>query len=58
MPKLNVIQGPMKGQTYDLYEETLFVGRSYKNDIQIKDNSVSRKQLKIFRIGNNILSRI
>ena len=51
MPKLIVIEGKMKGQTFDFEGETIFIGRSSKNDIQVKDSTISRKQLKIFRIG-------
>ena len=54
MPELHVIEGPMKGQTFSLEGETVFVGRSLKNDIDIKDGAISRKQLKIFRIGEKL----
>jgi pSer/pThr/pTyr-binding forkhead associated (FHA) protein len=52
MGKLHVISGPMKGQAFDLQKETIFLGRSSKNDIRISDRTLSRKQLKLFRIGN------
>jgi hypothetical protein len=51
MAKLHIISGPMKGQDFDLQKETIFLGRSSKNDIRISDRALSRKQLKIFRIG-------
>jgi hypothetical protein len=51
MGKLQIISGPMKGQAFDLQKETIFLGRSSKNDIRISDRTLSRKQLKIFRIG-------
>lgn len=51
MPKIIVLEGDMKGQTFGLDGETVFIGRSSKNDIQIQDGAISRKQLKIFRIG-------
>jgi pSer/pThr/pTyr-binding forkhead associated (FHA) protein len=51
MAKLHIISGPMKGQVVDLQKETIFLGRSTKNDIRISDRALSRKQLKIFRIG-------
>lgn len=54
MPELHVIEGPMKGQTFSLEGETVFLGRSLKNDIDIKDSAISRKQLKIFRIGEKL----
>ncbi len=44
----------MKGESFPLNKETIFVGRSSKNDIQIKDRTISRKQLKIFKVGKKI----
>ncbi|UCF83113.1 MAG: FHA domain-containing protein [Desulfobacteraceae bacterium] len=49
--KLCVIEGPIKGKEFDLTVNTAFVGRSSRNDIQIKDIMVSRKHLKISRTG-------
>jgi len=51
MPEIVVLEGNMKGQTFSIVTETVFIGRSSKNDIQIIDGAVSRKQIKIFRIG-------
>jgi len=51
MPKLRVIEGSYQGQSFDLTGNTVFVGRSSRNDIQIKDAAISRKQIKIFLIG-------
>jgi pSer/pThr/pTyr-binding forkhead associated (FHA) protein len=51
MATLHVLKGPMKGHSFDLKGDNIFVGRSSDNDIQIKDESVSTRQLKIFRIG-------
>ena len=51
MPKIIVTEGDMKGRTFGIRGETVFIGRSSKNDIQIQDGAISRKQLKIFRIG-------
>jgi len=51
MPRLVVIKGPMLGRNFDLKGEMAFVGRSVKNDVQIKDSAISRKHLKVFRIG-------
>ena len=42
----------MKGRSFDFEGENIFLGRSRKNDIQIEDTAVSRKQLKIYVIGN------
>lgn len=49
MHKLTITAGPLKGQTFDLDTSPFFIGRSSKNNIQIKDTAVSRRQLKIFR---------
>ena len=54
MPKLHVIEGPLKGHSFDLHGETTFVGRSSRNDIQIEDPTLSRNQVKIFRIGKTL----
>lgn len=54
MAKFNIVQGPNKGQSFSLSGDTLFIGRSSKNDIQIKDSTISRKQIKIFGIGNKV----
>jgi pSer/pThr/pTyr-binding forkhead associated (FHA) protein len=54
MPRLVVIKGPMLGRNFELKGEMAFVGRSAKNDIQIKDSAISRKHLKVFRIGKKI----
>jgi 3',5'-cyclic-nucleotide phosphodiesterase len=50
MLKLHVIEGPRQGENFQFAGEVVFVGRSAKNDIQILDDSISRKHLKIFRI--------
>ena len=52
--KLRIIRGPMKGQTFEINKSTVFVGRSSKNDIQIKDATISRKQVKLFTLGNKL----
>lgn len=51
MAKLHVTEGLMKGRAFDLGGDTVFVGRSSTNDIQINDSTISRKHIKIFRIG-------
>ena len=52
--KLRIIKGPMKGQSFEIDKSTVFVGRSSKNDIQIKDATISRKQVKLFSLGNKL----
>jgi pSer/pThr/pTyr-binding forkhead associated (FHA) protein len=54
MPILNVIKGPMKGETFRFSNDTIFIGRSAKNDFQVKDGAISRKQVKIFNIGSKL----
>jgi len=49
MTKLHIIHGPGKGHAFELESDITYVGRSSENEIQIKDNSVSRKHLKIIR---------
>jgi 3',5'-cyclic-nucleotide phosphodiesterase len=49
MPKIFILEGPSKGQSFELKGDTAFIGRGSDNDIQIKDNSVSRKHLKIIK---------
>ena len=53
MPKLYVLEGPMKGHVFDLKGNSAFVGRSSRNDIQVNDIMVSRKHLKIFRTAKS-----
>ena len=53
MAKLSFVEGPMKGQTLPLDGEIFFVGRSPNNDIQIDDDTVSRRHLKIFKMMNS-----
>jgi pSer/pThr/pTyr-binding forkhead associated (FHA) protein len=52
--KLRIMEGPAKGKKFDLKEKIMFIGRSARNDIQIKDIMVSRKHLKIFKVGETI----
>jgi sigma-B regulation protein RsbU (phosphoserine phosphatase) len=46
-------KGPMKDQTFDFKQKAVFIGRSSPNDIQINDIKISRKHLKIFKIGES-----
>ena len=52
MIKIYIVDGPMEGHSFDLKKETTFIGRSADNDIQIKDNSISRKHVKIIMKGD------
>ena len=52
MPTIHILNGPEKGRSYDLINETIDIGRSPENDINLHDRSVSRKHLRIHREGN------
>ena len=52
MHKLNVLTGPEMGQSFELKDGLIYVGRSEDNDIQIEDKTVSRRHLKIIRRDN------
>jgi adenylate cyclase len=52
MRKLYILNGLKRGRSFDVKSATTFVGRAPDNDIQIEDNSVSRKHMKISRNGD------
>jgi sigma-B regulation protein RsbU (phosphoserine phosphatase) len=52
MIKLYTMDGSDEGQSFDLNADTIYVGRSAVNQVQIKDKFVSRKHLMIVRKGN------
>jgi len=49
MPKLFIIGGTGKGQSFELKGDTISIGRGSDNDIQIKEKSVSRKHVKVVK---------
>jgi signal transduction histidine kinase len=49
MTTVYVINGPTGDQHFEAEGDTILVGRTSQNDIQINDSSVSRKHLKITR---------
>ena len=49
MTKLYILEGPNKGQSFELKGKTTYIGRSHENHIQMKDRFVSRKHLEISR---------
>lgn len=52
MTDLYIVSGPdAKIRTHEIQKEILFVGRSTDNDIQVPDQFVSRKHLKILQKG-------
>jgi hypothetical protein len=50
MAKIQFLEGPMQGMQLAIDKEVMFVGRSDTNDIEIRDETVSRKHLKIFSV--------
>jgi two-component system, NtrC family, sensor kinase len=51
MAKVYFMNGPDKGRRCELNKDTIYIGRSPENDVQITDKSVSRVHLKIVRKG-------
>lgn len=52
MTKLHILNGPKIGRSYELSDAATYIGRSFDNDIQIKDITVSRRHAKIVKRGN------
>jgi pSer/pThr/pTyr-binding forkhead associated (FHA) protein len=50
--KILIAKGPNEGQLFDFNTDSVTIGRSHENDIQINDLSVSRNHAKITRKGN------
>lgn len=55
MTILYIVNGSDEGRSFDLKGDTINIGRSPDNDIQIKDRFVSRKHLRILRKGSKYL---
>ena len=53
MRKVYVVAGPMEGHSFEITSDAMFVGRSPKNDFQIKDPTVSRRHVSIIVRGNS-----
>jgi two-component system NtrC family sensor kinase len=51
MLKINIMNGPDKGRSFEWNEESISIGRAPDNAVHIKDKSVSRKHLKIVQRG-------
>jgi pSer/pThr/pTyr-binding forkhead associated (FHA) protein len=51
MPNIYIMNGPDKGRSFEVDEESIFVGRAPDNEIHVNDKSVSRKHLKIVKRG-------
>jgi adenylate cyclase len=52
MSKLYVLNGPEIGESFNIREGVTFLGRSLDNDIRINDKTLSRKHLKILKLGD------
>jgi len=52
MDKLYVVSGKYEHLSLGLKEQRTHIGRSPENDIQIKDNYVSRKHLELYKKGD------
>ena len=52
MTKLYVMGGKEEHRSFDLQEETVYIGRAPENDIQIEDKYISRKHLRLQKRGN------
>lgn len=50
--KINILKGKLEGHAFDINSDSLFIGRSPENDIQIPDPSVSREHAKIYKNGD------
>jgi PAS domain-containing protein len=47
MSKIYFLNGPLRGQSFDLKDDATLLGRASESDLQIKDHSVSRKHARI-----------
>ena len=52
MCRLNIVNGPMKGHSFEIKEQVTFIGRTQENDIQINDRTISRRHIKITKKNN------
>jgi pSer/pThr/pTyr-binding forkhead associated (FHA) protein len=52
MAKVYFMNGPAKGQEFGIEKDTVYIGRSPENDVQITDNSVSRVHLRVEKRGS------
>ena len=54
MPLLYILSGPSAGDTYEVKDGTTLVGRGPDNDLQIIEQSISRKHARILFSGERI----
>ncbi|MGE5842648.1 MAG: FHA domain-containing protein [Deltaproteobacteria bacterium] len=50
MARIQVLEGPLSGASFDIDQEVVFVGRLPGNDVMLRDEAISRKHLKIFSV--------
>jgi pSer/pThr/pTyr-binding forkhead associated (FHA) protein len=55
MSKLYILNGPNRGESFELKDGYTHIGRSAKNDIRIEDKTVSRTHLRISKKGEKYL---
>lgn len=55
--KINISKGRLEGHSFVINSDSLSIGRSPENDIQIPDPSVSRKHAKIYKDGDKYFIR-
>lgn len=51
MPRIYIMNGPDKGRSFDVTGDKITIGRGPENDIQLRDTSISRTHVEIFRKG-------
>ena len=52
MIKIYIMNGPDEGRSFEFEDSVVHVGRSARNDLQLKDVMISRAHIKIFQRGN------
>lgn len=55
MPLIYILSGPSAGDTYEVKDGTTLVGRGPDNDLQIIEQSISRKHARILLSGERLL---
>lgn len=55
MIKVHILNGPEKGQSFELEGDLIHMGRASSNDIRLKDKSISRQHLCILKDGDTYI---
>ena len=50
--RLNIVDGPMKGRSFEIKKDVTLIGRAKENDIEIHDKTISRRHIKIINKNN------